>query len=159
MCTTPIMLLSGNYGFEGPELHSLLPCTEHMALHVTWHYAPEIIRLHSLWCVQMKKHAPLASTEAGRQCHLTVPSSCSLSQLRVIGPKDHISRICIAVWKGGLGLNCVNVSNVALCHESVLTGADRLTWLCQLTNLQAQVYLESARGHVLGRSFLLVIET
>lgn len=118
MCTTPVVL-SAEHGFPGTELHSLLPCIEHMALHVIWHVAPAVIMLHSLRCLKMKMHAPLAS-QTGYPCYLTIPSGCSLSRLTVIGPEEHNVRICVAVWKQELDLNCVNVSDVALCHESVL---------------------------------------
>ena len=119
MCTNPVALFSASV-----ELHRLLPCIEHMAMHVLWTHASPFLMLDSLRCVKMKLHAPQFSLGNDSICDLAVPPTSSLSQLKLIGPEKRVRRIKIDVWKWGIDLKCDNVDGVTSRQFPVLPAAD-----------------------------------
>lgn len=117
MCTSPVVVLSVAHPHPDFQLHRLFPCIEYLALHVLWNSATAFFMLDSLRCLKMKMHAPPFSLQNGNRCSLAVPTSSSLSQLKLIGPERHVLCIDVAVWKGGVDLKCENVDSIVVHHD------------------------------------------
>lgn len=117
MCTEPVTLLKGAY------LSTLLPCIEHLAVHVIWRYAGPFVTLPSLRCLKIKLHATPVSLgnppDTGR-VWLNVYPEASLLRLKVIGPEVRSFKIHVAIAKHGVELSCDNVDHVVTERELAL---------------------------------------
>ena len=123
MCSDPLISLSSRISNLQP--HILLPCIEHMAVHLMWHSAPNFVMIHSLRCLKIVLHASPASVPVADEfLRLEVSSGSSLSHLKFISPEKSSLHIHVVVWKAGVKLSPDNVDGVEVHDCGALPAVD-----------------------------------